>query len=108
MQTSSPSYLLMASLDAARHQAVQPSTWTEPIRASMRICEGLCNLPGITLLEKPSGVCSSNPFHSFWQAIASFALYSTHCRILLLQMCLLGACHCRWVQAEILLCLQEL
>ena len=59
MQTSSPSYLLMSSLDAARHQAVQPSTWTEPTQAAMRICDGLCNLPGITLLEAPSGICSS-------------------------------------------------
>ena len=63
MQTSSPSYLLMSSLDAARHQAMQPSTWTEPIQAAMRICEGLCNLPGITLLEGLPGVCSSIPFH---------------------------------------------
>ena len=63
MQTSSPSYLLMSSLDAARHQALQPSTWTEPTQAAMRICEGLCNLTGITLLEKPSGVSASNPFH---------------------------------------------
>ena len=72
MQTSSPSYLLMSSLDAARHQAVQPSTWTEPTQAAMRICEGLCNLPGITLLERPSGDCSSILIHSSGKLLTAF------------------------------------
>ena len=75
MQTSSPSYLLMSSLDAARHQAVQLRTWTEPTQAAMHICEGLCNLPGITLLEKPSGVCSCSSFHPFGKLLT--ALYCT-------------------------------
>ena len=86
MQTSSPSYLLMSSLDAARHQAVQPSTWTEPVQAAMCICEGLCNLPGITLLEKPSGVCSSIPFHPSGKLLT--ALYCT--------ASIAGFCSCKY------------
>ena len=45
----------MSSLDAARHQAVQPSTWVEPLRAAQNIREGLGRLPGITLLGSSKG-----------------------------------------------------
>lgn len=59
----------MASLDAARHQAVQLSTWNEPIKAASRIREGICTLPGIGLFCASEGVClptlfSAQLFHT--------------------------------------------
>ena len=107
MQTTSPSYLLMSSLDAARHQAVQPCTWTEPIQAATRIRENICSLPGITLLEKPPGVCSS--IHaSFWQAVDSSPQCSICCGALLLHTCFACSMSLEMFRAEKLLCLQEL
>ncbi len=61
LQTSSPSYLLMASLDAARHQAVQQSTWAEPARAAQRIRDGLAKLPGISVLDRNNCACAGMP-----------------------------------------------
>ena len=60
LQTSSPSYLLLASLDAARHQAFQPETWTGPVAAAAAARAGLTAMSGIMLLEEGStGVQSS-------------------------------------------------
>ena len=61
MQTSSPSYLLMASLDAARHQAVQQATWVEPVQAAQRIRDGLAGLPGISVLNRTDCACAGRP-----------------------------------------------
>jgi arginine/lysine/ornithine decarboxylase len=51
LQTSSPSYLLLASLDAARAQAQDPDTFQEPLRAAELARERLRSLNGISLLE---------------------------------------------------------
>ncbi|KAK9833408.1 hypothetical protein WJX81_002549 [Elliptochloris bilobata] len=51
LQTSSPSYLLMASLDAARAAAQQPGAWDAPLHAARLARAGLRALPGLTLLE---------------------------------------------------------
>ena len=58
LQTSSPSYLLMASLDAARHQAVHPTTWAEPLQAAQRIRDGLTTLHGISVLDGRDPACA--------------------------------------------------
>ena len=51
MQTSSPSYLLMSSLDAARAHAQLPATFLEPIQAAALANTQLRTLPGISLLH---------------------------------------------------------
>ena len=51
----------MASLDAARHQAVQQTTWVEPIQAAQRIRDGLSKLPGISIFQKSHYTCPGMP-----------------------------------------------
>lgn len=59
MQTSSPSYLLMASLDGARAHAQQQGIWEEPLAASHAIREGLLQLPSLQLLSAHQvGMCT--------------------------------------------------
>lgn len=57
LQTSSPSYLLMASLDAARAAAQAPGAWDAPLEAARLARAGLRALPGLLLLEEcaPAG-----------------------------------------------------
>jgi arginine/lysine/ornithine decarboxylase len=50
-QTSSPSYLLMSSLDAARAHAQLPGTFSEPLQAAALANARLRDLPGIALLH---------------------------------------------------------
>ncbi len=50
MQSSSPSYLLLASLDAARAHAQLPGTFQEPVQAAELAKKLLSGLSGITLL----------------------------------------------------------
>ncbi len=51
LQTSSPSYLLMTSLDAARAHAQLPGTFQEPMEAAALARQRLRQLPGISLLH---------------------------------------------------------
>lgn len=51
LQTSSPSYLLMASLDAARAAAQAPGAWDAPLEAARLTRAGLRALPRLLLLE---------------------------------------------------------
>ena len=53
LQSCSPSYLLMASLDGARAYA-QQHDWQQPIQASQLIVRELQQLPGLQLLSLPS------------------------------------------------------
>ena len=63
VQTTSPSYLLLASLDVARHQLQQSGErWEETIRLGMRLREEISKIPGLSapgeeLLQAP-GVCA--------------------------------------------------
>ncbi len=56
LQTSSPSYLLLASLDATRYQmAHEGQSWLNPIvAASYRCREQLATIPGLSLLSQPN------------------------------------------------------
>jgi hypothetical protein len=47
-QSSSPSYLLLASLDAARYQAAQPTAFDEPLRAA-QVSRGAVQRPACKL-----------------------------------------------------------
>ena len=51
LQSSSPSYLLMASLDGARAHAQQEGVWEEPLRAGRAISAALQELPGLDVLS---------------------------------------------------------
>lgn len=51
LQSSSPSYLLLASLDAARAQAAQPSAHDEAVQAALHARQQLQRLPGVQLLS---------------------------------------------------------
>ena len=51
MQSSSPSYLLMASLDGARAHAQQAGVWEQPLAAGHAIRKGLRHLPELQLLS---------------------------------------------------------
>lgn len=55
VQSSSPSYLLMASLDGARAHAQQAGVWKQPLAASHAIREGLRCLPDLPLLSADTG-----------------------------------------------------
>jgi arginine/lysine/ornithine decarboxylase len=57
LQTSSPSYLLLASLDAARRHAQEPGVWAAPCAAAAAARAGLAQLPGLRLLQ--GGGCGS-------------------------------------------------
>ena len=50
LQSSSPSYILMASLDAARAQAQIPGSFQEALDAAARAREALSTMPGLQLL----------------------------------------------------------
>ena len=86
MQTSSPSYLLMASLDAARHQAVQQSTWVEPVQAAERIRDGLAKLPGISVLNSNDRACAGMHLEPYLPWVSS------EDTVLSFSMCLTSAC----------------
>ena len=66
MQTTSPSYLLMASLDVARRQLQQSGErWDETARLGRRLRQEISGLPGLyapgeELLQVP-GVCAYDP-----------------------------------------------
>ena len=52
LQSSSPSYLLMASLDAARAQAQLPGAWEGPLQAARQIRSALCaHSEHVTILD---------------------------------------------------------
>ncbi|KAF8056842.1 speA [Scenedesmus sp. PABB004] len=58
LQTSSPSYLLLASLDAARAHAARPGAWDAPLAVAAAARAGLARLPGLALLQ--AGACASD------------------------------------------------
>lgn len=51
LQSSSPSYLLMSSLDAARAQAADPGAHVESLAAAQHARQELAQLPGLQLLS---------------------------------------------------------
>jgi arginine/lysine/ornithine decarboxylase len=51
IQTSSPSYLLMASLDWARHCAEMPGVWDEHCKKMIGLSEIIGSLPGLSVLR---------------------------------------------------------
>ncbi|MEW5299277.1 MAG: hypothetical protein WDW36_002309 [Sanguina aurantia] len=51
LQTSSPSYLLLASLDAATAQAQRRDAFTAPVATAWAARAGLASIPGITLVD---------------------------------------------------------
>lgn len=51
LQSSSPSYLLMSSLDAARHQALDPAAHAEALAAATYARQQLGSLPAVQLLS---------------------------------------------------------
>ena len=56
LQSSSPSYLLMASLDAARAQAADPRAHEESLAAAQYARQELAKLPGLQLLSAEQAV----------------------------------------------------
>lgn len=52
MQSSSPSYILMSSLDAARAQAADPAAFSEPLAAAALARRRLQQLPGVAVLSE--------------------------------------------------------
>lgn len=52
LQSSSPSYLLMASLDAARQQAASPGVFSEPLAAAELARRSLQSIPGVRILSQ--------------------------------------------------------
>jgi arginine/lysine/ornithine decarboxylase len=67
LQTSSPSYLLLASLDAARRHAAAPGTWDTPLAAAAAARAGLCAIKGLTLLQH--GSCGSEGSVAGWDPL---------------------------------------
>ncbi|KAL4444950.1 hypothetical protein ABPG77_004000 [Micractinium sp. CCAP 211/92] len=60
LQSSSPSYLLMASLDAARGQAAQPAAHEASLAAAALARRRLAALPGVRLLSvEQAAACST-------------------------------------------------
>lgn len=57
LQTSSPSYLLLSSLDAARRHAFSPGVWLTPLAAASSAREQLAVLPGLLLMQ--DGNCAT-------------------------------------------------
>jgi hypothetical protein len=51
LQTSSPSYILLASLDAARRHAFTPGVWHTPVAAAAAARVQLADIPGLGLLQ---------------------------------------------------------
>ena len=58
LQSSSPSYLLMASLDAARAQAADPGAHEESLAAAAHARQELARLPGLQLLSAEQAAAS--------------------------------------------------
>lgn len=54
LQTSSPSYILLSSLDGARRHAFTPGVWHTPAAAAAAAREQLAAVPGLTLLQDGS------------------------------------------------------
>jgi arginine/lysine/ornithine decarboxylase len=67
LQTSSPSYLLLASLDAARRHAAAPGTWDTPLAAAAAARARLQATPGLTLLQ--AGSCGSDGSVAGWDPL---------------------------------------
>ena len=61
LQSSSPSYLLMASLDAARAQAADPAAHEEALAAADYARQQLSALPGVELLSVGHVAATSQP-----------------------------------------------
>jgi len=57
LQTSSPSYLLLSSLDAARRHAFSPGVWITPVAAAASAREQVAVLPGLLLMQ--DGNCAT-------------------------------------------------
>jgi arginine/lysine/ornithine decarboxylase len=51
LQTSSPSYILLSSLDAARRHAFMSGVWLAPLAAAEVARTQLATLPGLSLLQ---------------------------------------------------------
>jgi arginine/lysine/ornithine decarboxylase len=51
LQTSSPSYILLSSLDAARRHAFTPGVWRTPAAAAAAARAQLADTPGLSLLQ---------------------------------------------------------
>eukprot|EP00891_Asterochloris_glomerata_P003714 jgi/Astpho2/3714/fgenesh1_pg.00060_%23_31_t len=61
-RSSSPSYLLMASLDAARAQAQQPGAWEGPLQAARQIRTAMCaHSEHLTILSSSPSSRSGQP-----------------------------------------------
>ena len=69
LQSSSPSYLLMASLDAARAQAQQPGAWEGPLQAARQIRTAMC-----ALSEHVTILGSSESLQAMWPNFARLPL----------------------------------
>ncbi|WIA21198.1 hypothetical protein OEZ85_000446 [Tetradesmus obliquus] len=67
LQTSSPSYLLLASLDAARRHAATPGTWDTPLAVAAAARAGLAAIPGLLLLQ--GGSCGSEASVGGWDPL---------------------------------------
>lgn len=67
LQTSSPSYILLASLDAARRHAAAPDTWATPLAVAAAARAGLTALPGLSLLQR--GSCGSEGSVAGWDPL---------------------------------------
>eukprot|EP00775_Hariotina_reticulata_P011658 gene11658-11801_t len=52
LQTSSPSYLLLASLDAARQQATFSGSWQQPLAAAEAARAAVSTLQGVALMQQ--------------------------------------------------------
>lgn len=57
LQTSSPSYILLASLDAARRHAFAPGSWLAPLAAADAARVQLAGVAGLVLLQ--DGSCAA-------------------------------------------------
>lgn len=65
IQSSSPSYPIMASLDLSRRllETEGPAMFTAPLAAAERIKQGLCRMPRFRLVELP-GACGEDPAYT--------------------------------------------
>lgn len=60
LQTSSPSYILLASLDAARRHTFTPGVWRQPLAAADAARDQLAQLPRLSLLQDGSCGCQES------------------------------------------------
>ena len=95
LQTSSPSYLLMASLDAARAAAQAPGAWDAPLEAARLARAGLRALPGLLLLEDcaPAGAGLGLCCGEFGQGFHVLCVSIAGCRA---QAAGLSTARCAW------------